>query len=119
LPPSKVSKIFAAIRSSPPDALQKLIDSSDGRVVPVQVQITDRSSVDQAAQTVSQKLNGKGLDVLINNAGMSHYVLGPIESMSEATLREAFDVNVVAAHSVIAAFLPLLRKGQQKKIIVM
>lgn len=117
LPSSKVSKIFAAIRSDPPSALKKLVDSSDGRIIPVKVQITQRASIDEAAKVVGEKLGGQGLDVLINNAGILPLTLGPIETMTEETLREAFDVNVVAVHNVIAAFLPLLKKGQEKKIV--
>ncbi|KAK5171953.1 uncharacterized protein LTR77_003590 [Saxophila tyrrhenica] len=117
LPATQVSKIFAAIRSSPPHALQKLVESSNGRVVPVQVQVTDRSSIDKAANEVAGMLDGKGLDVLINNAGILPLTQGGIEKMPEQTLRDVFDVNVVAVHNVIAGLLPLLRKGEQKKII--
>ena len=67
----QVSIIFAASRSSPTDALQKVVDSSNGRVVPITVTITDRASLDKAAGDVESKLCGKGLDVLINNAGVS------------------------------------------------
>jgi NAD(P)-dependent dehydrogenase (short-subunit alcohol dehydrogenase family) len=116
-PSSQVSTVFAAIRTDPPAPLQNLIDSSNGRVVPIKVQITQRSSIDEAVKVVEQKLGGKGLDVLINNAGILPLTMGPIESMPEKTLREAFDVNVVAVHNVIAAFLPLLKKGTEKKIV--
>lgn len=119
LPSSKVSKVFAGIRSDPPAGLRKLVDSSSGRLIPVKVQITQRSSIDEAAKSVAEKLAGNGLDVLINNAGILPLTLGPIETMSEDTLREVFEVNVVAVHNMIAAFLPLLKQGKEKKIVTM
>lgn len=67
-PATKISVIFAAIRADVPAPLQDLIDGSRGRIVPVQVQITDRSSIAKAVEIVQHKLSGKGLDVLINNA---------------------------------------------------
>ncbi len=69
MPATEVSTVFAAVRSTP-EALSKIVDSSDGRVVPVEVQITDKTSIAAAAKTVERKLNGNGLDVLINNAGI-------------------------------------------------
>lgn len=114
-PSSEVSVIFAATRSEPSTALQALIDSSDGRVVNVLMVLTDKSSIDSGVKQVEQKLAGRGLDVLINNAGIMQGSPDGIHTMSN--LREAFQVNVEAVHDVTAAFLPLLRKGEQKKVL--
>ena len=114
LPHSQVSTIFATTRSTPSVTLQSLIDQSNGRVVHVPVQITEKTSIEEAVAKVSDKLGDKGLDVLVNNAGVMPFTEGGVEKMSD--LRDAFEVNVEAVHNVIAAFMPLLRKGGLKKV---
>ena len=117
LPQSQVSMILGISRSEKPTAdLQKLIDGSDGRVVHVQAQINDKASVKKAAAQVDKALAGKGLDVLINNAGVMPISMGGSEALEGSVLREALEVNVEAVQNVTAGFLPLLRKGQGKKI---
>ncbi|KAB8077393.1 short chain oxidoreductase [Aspergillus leporis] len=83
---------------------KKLFD----RVVVVKLDITDEASIKQAAAEVEAKLEGKGLDVLINNAGVCHYVSDGVKSI--------FTVNVLGVHWVTRAFLPLLQKGTLKKV---
>ena len=117
LPNSQGSVIFATTRSSPSNALQSLIDRSNGRVVHIPLQITDKASIDDAVEQVSEKLSGECLDVLVNVAGIMPYSPDGIATMDN--LQEAFDVNVEAVHNVTAAFLPLLRKGEMKKVVNM
>jgi len=114
----QVCVVFAATRSSPSNALQRLIDGSAGKVVHILVEITDKSSVNAAVAQAESRLFSKGLvglDVLINNAGILPQTLGGIAAMDN--LREAFEVNVEAVHITTAAFLPLLQKGGQKKVV--
>jgi NADP-dependent 3-hydroxy acid dehydrogenase YdfG len=67
---------------------------------------------------VEARLEGRGLDVLINNAGAMHWVPeGGIAKMDN--LREAFEINVQAVQNTTAAFIPLLRKGSLKKVVNM
>lgn len=120
LPTDQVSTVFATIRSStPPSGLQALIDRSNGRVVAVpSTVITDRASLDQAAARVEAHLGGdKGLDVLVNNAGVMPGAFEGIAKMDN--LRYALEVNVEAVHETTAAFLPLLKKGNLKKVVNM
>lgn len=74
LPASQASTIFATARSNTSAALQKLTEGSSGRVVFVQLDTTDSASVKAAVSQVEKHLNGKGLDVLINNAGVTSSV---------------------------------------------
>ncbi|OQV03721.1 hypothetical protein CLAIMM_08735 [Cladophialophora immunda] len=115
LPQDQVSIIFAATRSGPSDALQKLIDHSNGRVVHVPMVITNKDSIKTAVSLVDKALAGKGLDVLVNNAGVMPHSMTGIETMDD--LAHVLKVNVEAVHEVTAAFLPLLRKGEQKKVL--
>lgn len=81
MPPSQIGTIFATARSENSVDLQKLVKSSSGRVVFVKLDATSKSSVREAASQVGQMLEGKGLDVLINNAGVMNYTPERIDTM--------------------------------------
>jgi len=72
LPTTEVSIIFATSRSESP-ALKSLVQNSSGRIVFVQLDQTDEASIKKAVSEVEGKLEGKGLDVLINNAGKMNW----------------------------------------------
>lgn len=72
-PMSEVSVVVAAVRSAS-DALERLVESSNGRVVVLTVQVTDEKGVCKFADEVAKVLPS-GLDVLINNAGIMKYSL--------------------------------------------
>ncbi|KAH6613148.1 short-chain dehydrogenase/reductase SDR [Boeremia exigua] len=110
---SEVSKIFAAARSESA-ALKELIAESAGRVEFVPLEVTSEESAKDAAKQVERSLGGKGLDVLINNAGIPSHTDGGIQNMTDLT--QVLNVNVFGVHNVTRAFLPLLKKGQLKKI---
>ncbi|KAI4868886.1 short chain dehydrogenase reductase [Hypoxylon rubiginosum] len=113
-PTSKVGTVFAATRSDS-SVLNELAQKSSGRVIVVKLDVTDRGSIKKAAAEVESKLEGKGLDVLINNAGICQYAFEGIKTME--TLEESFAINVMGVHWVIQAFLPLVQKGAQKKVV--
>lgn len=97
-----------------------MIDSSSGRVINIVIDnISSKSSVSKAVQEVEKHLNGNGLDVLINNAGMMPVTPEGMKSLTAASLKEVYDVNVVSAQVMSKSFLPLLQKGKGKKIINM
>lgn len=80
LPASDVAKIFATARGDAP-ALEELVKKSPGRVIYVQLDVTSEASIKQAAAEVEANLAGKGLDVLINNAGVCQYAADGVQSM--------------------------------------
>lgn len=80
LPASDVSKVFAAARGDSPELEQSVKDSA-GRVVAVKLDVTNEASIKQAATEVEAKLEGKGLDVLINNAGVCQFAPDGVKSM--------------------------------------
>jgi NAD(P)-dependent dehydrogenase (short-subunit alcohol dehydrogenase family) len=79
-PASEVSKVIASARGDSP-ALQELANNSRGRVVVVKLDVTNEATIKQAAAEVETKLDGKGLDVLINNAGVCQYAADGVKSM--------------------------------------
>ncbi|CAG8211135.1 unnamed protein product [Penicillium olsonii] len=108
-----VGTIFASARSSNGPEFQKLLQQYPNRIVFVPLDVTDVESVKNAAKLVSAALEGKGLDVLINNAGVMNY--GPIEEMDD--LEDTFRINVAGVHNVTRNFLPIMREGEMKKIL--
>ncbi|KAF4544511.1 Short-chain dehydrogenase/reductase SDR [Lasiodiplodia theobromae] len=112
-PTSEVAKVYAAARSES-EALKKVIASAASRVVFVPLEVTSQDSIKAAAAKVDELQAGKGLDVLINNAGIME---APVQVDQCDDLPDVLNVNVVGVHNVTRAFLPQLRKGTQKKII--
>lgn len=77
---SDVSTVFATARGDSPK-LQELASASSGKIVVVKLDVTDEASIKQAAVEVEAHLGGKGLDVLINNAGVLQYAPKGVSSM--------------------------------------
>jgi short-subunit dehydrogenase len=89
------------------EALLELAEEARSRGLELDVlllDVTDPSSIDLAARTVGQLTGGHGVDVLINNAGYGQ--AGALLELSDAVLREQFEVNVFGLMSVTRAFVP-------------
>lgn len=69
-PNSDARIIFAGARSQTP-ALKDLVEKSSGKVFYFEIDTTNQLSVDKAVKVVKKQLRDKGLDYLINNAGIS------------------------------------------------
>lgn len=123
LPADQVSLVFANSRSAPTPALAELIASSGGRATHILGAVNNAEAVEEAARQVEAQLGPahKGLDVLVNNAGIAGPPPpgGKLVDTPPEELTDILDTNVVGPHRVTKAFLPLLRKGEQKKIINM
>lgn len=81
----------------------------------VQLDVTDDSSVKNAAQSIVSE-SGR-IDVLVNNAGFG--VMGAFEDVSIEELRKQFETNVFGAVRVTQAILPTMRKQRSGRIINM
>ena len=81
LPKAEVASIIATGRQDNSPQLKEIVSTSSGRVEFVKLDVTDKTSVEEAAKSVEQKLKGKGLDFLINNAGVMDWSKDGLESM--------------------------------------
>lgn len=68
--------------------------------------VTNEADILRAVEEVRLLLGERGLDVLVNNAGMS--VNGPLAYIDPETFAKQLDVNVLGVLRVTQAFLPLL-----------
>jgi NAD(P)-dependent dehydrogenase (short-subunit alcohol dehydrogenase family) len=73
----------------------------------VQLDVTSPASIRAAADEVLHRTAGRGVDVLVNNAGYG--LAGPLAEIPLSELRAQLETNVLGLHAVTAAFLPQLR----------
>ena len=97
--------VFATVRKQQDG--DKLRSELGEKVIPVLLDVTDRASVVAAAEKVRANLSGRGLDGLVNVAGVGR--MQAVEYMSAHDLSEIFDINLFGQIAVTQAFLPLLR----------
>jgi NAD(P)-dependent dehydrogenase (short-subunit alcohol dehydrogenase family) len=90
-------------------------DHPTAAVRAVQLDVADEESVRRALDTV--RAARAGLDVLVNNAGISGRVVSPEETTS-ADLREVYATNVVGPVVVTNTFLPLLRHSAAPRLVM-
>ncbi len=119
LPASQARKVFAVTRSSPSGPLQAIIQESPDRAISILASVDNTESVQKAAHEIETQLNTGGLDVLINNAGITRFSPRGSIAMPPEQLADVFNVNVIGAQRMISGFLPLLEKGEQKKVVSM
>ena len=93
----------------------RLADEIDGDVRAVQLDVTDDASVDAAARMIDE--HSGQLDVLVNNAGISGGMLAPRETTAADFLR-VYGVNVLGPVRTTHAFLPLLDRSAQPRIVM-
>lgn len=70
------------------------------------LEVNDAKSIEALVQSVTSVSNGKGLDMLINNAGVNYTV--PALDIELSGAKKVFDTNVFAVMAMCQAFAPLL-----------
>jgi NAD(P)-dependent dehydrogenase (short-subunit alcohol dehydrogenase family) len=101
-------RVLAGIRKAADG--EALRHRASARLVPIRLDISDETEVEQAARNVTEALRGGGLAGLVNNAGI--VVAGMLEFLPLDALRRQLEVNVVGQVAVTQALLPHLRKAR-------
>lgn len=86
-----------------------------GKLEGIRLDVTDEAMVREVAADVLARTDGRGIDVLVNNAGYGQ--MGPLEEVSDAELRKQYDTNVFGLMNVTRAFLPQMRSRASGTII--
>jgi len=100
--------VFATVRK-PQDA-DSLQSEFGPNITPLIMDVTDRATITEASEQVSSQLHGRGLDGLVNVAGIG--MVRPVEYVTQNDLQEIFEINVFGQIAVTQAFLPMLRKAR-------
>ncbi|MBV8253136.1 MAG: SDR family oxidoreductase [Chitinophaga sp.] len=96
-------------------AVNKLLAEGLSNVEAIQLDITDDESVRNACTEISKKT--KTLDILINNAGVyGGYPQAALDSTIEQ-FKTAYDTNVYGVVRVTQAFIDLLKKSSEPRIV--
>jgi NAD(P)-dependent dehydrogenase (short-subunit alcohol dehydrogenase family) len=101
-----------------------VLDGADGaglaaasdRLRVVVLDVTSAASIEAAVAGVSGHLAGRGLDGLVNNAGVGFP--GPLELLALDDLRRQLEVNVVGQVATTQAMLPLVRRASGRIVFV-
>ncbi|KAF2104422.1 putative short-chain dehydrogenases/reductase [Rhizodiscina lignyota] len=82
----------------------------------LQLDVTKEESI-RAAVEQAQDLLPNGLDNFVSNAGVATDMLSPFEAVDLKAFTADVDFTLASTVRVILAFLPLIRKGSQKRIM--
>ncbi|MCY1016011.1 SDR family oxidoreductase [Pyxidicoccus sp. MSG2] len=105
--------VLAARRQAELEEAAREVASLGVRALPVRCDVTRGEDVDHLVRETEAAFGG--LDVLVNNAGQGLY--GPLEAISEAQLRQVFELNVFGLWRMTRAALPLLRKRPGAQVV--
>lgn len=95
--------------------VSELNESGFQQVKAIQLDVTDPNTIRSARQRID---NERGhLDVLINNAGISGVIPQTAMHTPVDDVRAVFEVNVYGVISVTQAFMDLLRKSPEPRIV--
>ncbi|KAM4018724.1 C-signal-like [Anomaloglossus baeobatrachus] len=107
-------KIFATCRNPEGARSEELrnLASKHSNIVLLPLDATNAESVKEAVVEVEKYLNGSGLNLLINNAGVMPRT--SLDQVDGDEMIDTFNTNVVGSLQVSQAFYPLLKKSAEK-----
>jgi NAD(P)-dependent dehydrogenase (short-subunit alcohol dehydrogenase family) len=97
------------------EAVAKLKEEGLAEAEALQLDVTSEGSVKAAAAAVAAKADS--LDVLINNAGISGGFPQTASGVATSVIEDVFATNFFGVARVTRAFLDLLRKSDQPRIV--
>ena len=105
--------VFAGVRK---DADAKSLTDEGRAIVPVMLDVTDQAQIDAAAKTLGEAVGERGLDGLVNNAGVA--LGGPLEYLEVDVWRTQLEINVIGQVALTQALLPLIRKAKGRVVFI-
>uniref|UniRef100_A0A8C3JTR4 C-factor-like n=1 Tax=Calidris pygmaea TaxID=425635 RepID=A0A8C3JTR4_9CHAR len=107
--------IFATCRDPEGPRAQELRDlaSKHPNLVLVKLDVANPSAITDAVKIVEGKLNGAGLNLLINNAGI-YTPTASLETVDSEDMIRTYKTNAVGPMLMAQAFLPLLKKAARE-----
>nr|XP_057906410.1 C-signal-like [Doryrhamphus excisus] len=108
----QVKKLFACCRepSGPKsEGLQTLAKKHSDIIIIIPMDVSDLDSIKEAAKLIGPHLGAEGLNLLINNAGISGNINSRVQEITPKDVQDVFNVNFMGPLNVIQEFLPHLR----------
>ena len=112
----RYTTIIAGARSMSPE-LDNLLRENTSKIHFVHLDISNDDSVNNAYEMAREVLCGRGLNVLVNNAGIKVDTPSLLTTTPQ-DLSKNFDINVASTHRVVLKFVPLLEQANGRKLIV-
>ncbi|MBB5031579.1 SDR family oxidoreductase [Prosthecobacter vanneervenii] len=107
-------RVFAGVRKLADG--EALAAGSEGRIIPLQLDVTNRDQIQSVVREISAQCGEAGLQGVVNNAGIA--LAGPLEFMPLDAFQRQFDVNVLGLVAVTQAVLPLIRKSRGRVVLM-
>ncbi len=110
------ARVYATMRNTPRpegEELKRLARDENLDIRVLRLDVLDNDEVNSAVGQAERE-TGRGLDVLVNNAGIG--ISGPIEVQDMEATRLIFDTNVFGYHRLARAVLPAMRSRRQGHI---
>lgn len=99
-------RVFAGVLPGAPTDL-----ANDNHVTLVDQDVSSTDSVRRSAEFVEKALEGGGIDLLMNVAGVANIAVGVVEGADLAQAERLFQINLFGQLRVVQAFLPMLRRN--------
>jgi NAD(P)-dependent dehydrogenase (short-subunit alcohol dehydrogenase family) len=106
-------EVFAAVE---PGSDTAGLATASERLSLLALDVTLPASIAAAVDELTGRLAGRGLDGLVNNAGVGFP--GPLEVLALEDLRRQLEVNVIGQVAVTQAMLPLVRRAAGRIVFV-
>jgi len=107
-------RVYAGVRRR--EDAEALGEAASERLVPLILDVTDAGQIAAAAGRIEAESEGRGLDGLVNNAGIA--VPGPLETLPLEDFRRQVEVNLTAQVAVTQAVLPLIRSARGRIVFI-
>ncbi len=86
-----------------------------GSLATLLLDVTSPASIEAAVRDADALTHGRGIDVLVNNAGFG--ALGPTSEIGDAEMRRQYETNVFGLMNVTRAFLPRMIERRAGRVI--
>lgn len=110
----KAKLVLSARREDELERVKKNCNLPEGDILVLPLDVADHEKAEQAAQTVLATF--KHIDILINNAGLSHW--SKIKDMSYDVLKRIMDVNFMGGAMLTKAVLPSMLERREGTVVV-
>ena len=111
--PNPPESIFATCRSLESASELNSLSQGNNHLHLVQLDVNDFEGFNQVVSEVERKLEGRGLDLLLNNAGIMDR--STLDEVTAEGMISVYKTNTVAPLMLAKAFRPLLRRGASQR----